>query len=86
MFVNYKSIKVSCIRRKRDQIKGLQDHSKSMVICVLKWWYDRLFNVKYLPLFHNFKAIYRFPKHIIFWIKIVANAALKRKTYTFLVI
>ena len=86
MFVNYKSIKVSCIRRKRDQIKGLQDHSKSMVICVLKRWYDKLFNVKYLPLFHNFKAIYRFPKHIIFWVKIVANAALKRKTYTYLVI
>jgi hypothetical protein len=27
-------------------------------------WYDKLFNVKYLPLFHNFKAIYQFPKHI----------------------
>ena len=65
MFVIYQSIKVSCIRRKRDQI-GLQDHSKSMVICGLKRWYDKMFNVKYLPLLHNFKAIYRFPKHIIF--------------------
>jgi len=25
--------------------------------------------VKYLPLFHHFKAIYQFPKHIIFWSK-----------------
>jgi hypothetical protein len=39
-------------------------------------WYDKLFNVKYLPLFHYFKDIYQFPKHIIFWVKIVANAAL----------
>ena len=39
-------------------------------------WYDKLFNVKYLPLFHHFKAIYRFPKHIIFLVKIVANASL----------
>jgi hypothetical protein len=30
--------------------------------------------VKYLPLFHHFKAIYQFPKHIIFLVKIVANA------------
>ena len=37
----------------------------------------RLFNVKYLPLFHNFKAIYLFPKHMIFLIKIVANAPLR---------
>jgi hypothetical protein len=28
--------------------------------------------VKYLPLFHHFKAIYQFPKHIIFLVKIVA--------------
>jgi hypothetical protein len=42
-------------------------------------WYDRLFNVKYLPLFHHFKAIYQFPKHIIFLIKIVANALLMKK-------
>jgi len=27
-------------------------------------------------LFHHFKAIYQFPKHIIFLVKIVANAAL----------
>ena len=40
-------------------------------------WYDKLFNVKYLPLFHHFKAIYQFPKHIIFLVKIVANASLK---------
>jgi len=33
--------------------------------------------VKYLPLFHHFKAIYQFPKHIIFLVKIVANAPLK---------
>jgi hypothetical protein len=26
--------------------------------------------VKYLPLFHHFKAIYQFPKHIIFLVKI----------------
>jgi len=32
--------------------------------------------VKYLPLFHHFKAIYQFPKHIIFLVKIVANASL----------
>jgi hypothetical protein len=32
-------------------------------------WFDKLFNVKYLPLFHNFKAIYQFPKHIIVWSK-----------------
>jgi hypothetical protein len=31
--------------------------------------------VKYLPLFHYFKAIYQFPKHIIVLVKIVANAA-----------
>ena len=32
--------------------------------------------MKYLPLFHHFKAIYQFPKHIIFLVKIVANASL----------
>ena len=58
--------------RKRGQIICLQGNNKSMVIFVLK----RLFNVKYLPLFHHFKAIYQFPKHIIFLVKIVANAAL----------
>jgi hypothetical protein len=36
-------------------------------------WYDKLFNVKYLPLFHHFKAIYQFPKHIIVLVKIVAK-------------
>jgi hypothetical protein len=35
--------------------------------------------VKYLPLFHHFKAIYQFPKHIIFLVKIVANASLNRE-------
>jgi hypothetical protein len=35
--------------------------------------------VKYLPLFHHFKAIYQFPKHIIFLVKIVANAPLSAK-------
>jgi hypothetical protein len=29
-------------------------------------WYDKLFNVKYLPLFHHFEAIYQFPKHNFF--------------------
>jgi hypothetical protein len=59
--------KFSCIRRKRGQIICLQGNRKSMVIFVLKGenWYDKLFNVKYLPLFHHFKAIYQFPKHII---------------------
>ena len=33
--------------------------------------------MKYLPLFHHFKAIYQFPKHIIFLFKIVANAPLR---------
>jgi hypothetical protein len=33
--------------------------------------------MKYLPLFHPFKAIYQFPKHIIFLVKIVANAPLR---------
>jgi hypothetical protein len=77
MFVIYKSehmrerlvtSKVSCIRRKRGQIKGLQDNNKSKVIFVLKRekWYDKLFNANYLPLFHHFKAIYQFPKHIFF--------------------
>ena len=32
--------------------------------------------MKYLPLFHHFKAIYQFPKHIIFLVKILANASL----------
>ena len=32
--------------------------------------------MKYLPLFHHFKAIYQFLKHIIFLVKIVANAPL----------
>ena len=72
--------KVSCIRRKRGQIICLQGNNKSMVIFVLKSekWYDKLFNVKYLPLFYHFKAIYQFPKHIIFWVKIIANATLKK--------
>jgi hypothetical protein len=35
--------------------------------------------VKYLPLFHHFKAIYQFPKHIIFLVKIVANASLSNQ-------
>jgi hypothetical protein len=48
-----------------------------MVIFVLKRWDDKLFNVKYLPLFHHFKAIYQFPKHIIVLVKIVDNAPLR---------
>ena len=47
-------------------------------------WYDKLFNVKYLPLFHQFKAIYQFPKHTIFWVKIVANASLNNPCFFFL--
>jgi hypothetical protein len=47
-------------------------------------WYDKLFNVKYLPLFHQFKAIYQFPKHTIFWVKIVANASLNNPWFFFL--
>jgi hypothetical protein len=35
--------------------------------------------VEYLPLFHHFKAIYQFPKHKIFLVKIVANASLMHK-------
>ena len=35
--------------------------------------------MKYLPLFHHFKAIYQFPKHIICLVNIVANAGLKEK-------
>jgi hypothetical protein len=31
---------------------------------------------KYLPLFHHFKAVYQFPKHIFILVKIVANASL----------
>ena len=38
--------------------------------------------MKYLPLFHHFKAIYQFPKHIIFLVKIVANAPLIKYGYT----
>jgi hypothetical protein len=49
-----------------------------MVIFVLKGekWYDKLFNVKYFPLFHHFKAIDQFSKHLIFLVKIVANPSL----------
>jgi hypothetical protein len=47
-----------------------------MQLTLLKKWYDKLFNVNYLPLFHHFKAIYQFPKHIIFLVKIVVNASL----------
>jgi hypothetical protein len=35
--------------------------------------------MKYLPLFHHFKAIYQFPKHIIVLVKIVANASLGKQ-------
>ena len=34
--------------------------------------------MKYLPLFHHFKAIHQFPKHIIFLDNIVANASLNK--------
>ena len=35
--------------------------------------------MKYLPLFHHFKAIYQFPKHIIVLVKIVTNASLNKE-------
>ena len=70
--------KVSCIRRKRGQIICLQGNNKLMVISFSKGekWYDKLFNVKYLPLFHHFKAIYHFQNIYFFLVKIVANASL----------
>jgi hypothetical protein len=37
--------------------------------------------VKYLPVFHHFKAIYQFPKHIMFLVKIVANASLSNREW-----
>ena len=37
--------------------------------------------MKYLPLFHHFKAIYQYPKHIHFLVKVVANASLKKCMY-----
>jgi len=40
--------------------------------------------VKYLPLFHHFKAIYQFPKHIMFLVKIVANAPLSLKSFCYI--
>jgi len=43
-----------------------------MIIFVLK----RRKVVRYLPLFHHFKVIYQFSKHVIFLVKIVANASL----------
>jgi hypothetical protein len=49
---------------------------KTRAVAPLKW-YDKLLNVKYLPLFHPFKAIYQFPKHNFFLVKIVANASLR---------
>jgi hypothetical protein len=45
-------------------------------------WYV---NVKYLPLFHHFKTIYQFPKHIIFLVKIVANASLNSNNMSTLI-
>jgi hypothetical protein len=38
------------------QIICLQGNNKSMKG---EEWYDKLFNLKYLPLFHHFKAIYQ---------------------------
>jgi hypothetical protein len=55
---------------------------QQQIITQIKKWYNKLFNVKYLPLFHHFKAIYQFPKHIIFWVKIVANASLRIEQLT----
>jgi hypothetical protein len=51
-------------------------------MCILKngWLIfvlKKLFNVKYLPLSHHFKAIDQFPKHTIFLVKIVANATVR---------
>jgi hypothetical protein len=73
----------------RSEINRLQESGDKLFACkeiINRWyfsfskgekWYDKLFNVKYLPLFHHFKAIYQFPKHIMLWVKIVANAALR---------
>jgi hypothetical protein len=41
--------------------------------------------VKYLPLFHHFKAIYQLAKHIIVLVKIVANAALNKKGFILII-
>jgi hypothetical protein len=46
--------------------------------CFLFYGIDKN-EVKYLPLFHHFTAIYQFPKHIMFLVKIVANASLIKK-------
>jgi hypothetical protein len=48
-------------------------------------WFDKLFNVKYLPLFHHFKATYQFQKHN-FLVKIVAIAPLTQFYFPFLFI
>ena len=34
--------------------------------------------MKYLPVFHHFKAIYQSLKHIFFLVKVVANASLNK--------
>jgi hypothetical protein len=67
------------------QIICLQGNNKSMVIFVLKRRkvVDKLFNVKYLPLFHHFKAIYQFSKHIIcnLFLLYIKVLSLKSKKY-----
>ena len=69
--------KVSCIPRKRGQIICLQGNNKSMVISFSKGeqWYDKLFDVIFLPLFHHFKLFTHF-QNIFVWVKIVANVPL----------
>jgi hypothetical protein len=90
MFVIYKSehmceglvtSKVSCIRRKRGQIKGLQDgnfrsqKAKSGTISCLMWNIYLYFIILKLPVFTNFQNLF------FFLVKIIANAAL-RKSFT----
>jgi hypothetical protein len=52
--------------------KGKTYNSKHGYPCKAEQGIDDVkHNVKYLPLFHHFKAIYQFPKHIIFLVKII---------------
>ena len=61
-------------RGKKVQLFLFLDHQEmnailliiGIVYGVCEKWYNKLFNVKYLPLFHHFKAIYQFPKHNFF--------------------
>ena len=71
--------KVSCIRKSVVKLFACKEITNRWSFSFSKGekWFDKLFNVKYLPLFHHFKAIYQFPKHIIVLVKIIANASLR---------